>query len=173
MCSLSTTILSCGNSRASISPRHAPRSIPHATSLRRVSNCVTTTTTLFFSISKCLKLDGFVLLEEIRSNERFKHLPVIMLTGHDDIVSIDRAYQIGANSFATKPVNWRQLSYQIRYVVRTSGRRAARGPRLRATTAMTNAMRDFLQSVVHRAGALRDQSVGAVIASGFRNCCKT
>jgi len=43
-----------------------------------------------------------------------------MLTSHDDIVSIDRAYQIGANSFATKPVNWRQLSYQIRDVVRTT-----------------------------------------------------
>ena len=74
----------------------------------------------FFSISKCPTLDGFALLEEIRSNERLKHLPVIMLTGHDDIASIDRAYQIGANSFATKPVNWRQLSYQIRYVIRTS-----------------------------------------------------
>ena len=59
------------------------------------------------------------------SSDRHKHLPVIMLTGHDDIASIDRAYQIGANSFATKPVNWRQLSYQVRYVVRMSGRRAA------------------------------------------------
>src|ERR1035437_9346131 len=60
------------------------------------------------------QLDGFSLLEEIRSDERLRHLPVIMLTGHDDIASIDRAYQLGANSFATKPVNWRQLSYQIR-----------------------------------------------------------
>ena len=102
------------------------------------------------------QVDGFVLLEEIRSNERLKHLPVIMLTGHDDIVSIDRAYQIGANSFATKPVNWRQLSYQIRYVVRTSGRRAAHGP----TEATTSDVRDFLQSVVHRAGTLRDNLSG-------------
>jgi two-component system sensor histidine kinase/response regulator len=63
-------------------------------------------------------VDGFALLAEIRAND--KHVPVIMLTGHDDIMSIDRAYQIGANSFATKPVNWRQLSYQIRDVVRTT-----------------------------------------------------
>ena len=66
------------------------------------------------------QLNGLSLLEEIRSDERLKHLPVIMLTGHDDIASIDRAYQLGANSFATKPVNWRQLSYQIRYVIRTT-----------------------------------------------------
>src|SRR5712671_7531565 len=66
------------------------------------------------------QLDGFSLLKDIRSDERLRHLPVIMLTGHDDVASIDRAYQVGANSFATKPVNWRQLSYQIRYVVRTN-----------------------------------------------------
>jgi DNA-binding response OmpR family regulator len=63
-------------------------------------------------------VDGFALLAEIRASD--EHLPVIMLTGHDDITSIDRAYQMGANSFATKPVNWRQLSYQIRQVVRTT-----------------------------------------------------
>ena len=66
------------------------------------------------------RVGGFSLLEEIRSDERLKHLPVMMLTGHDDIASIDRAYQLGASSFATKPVNWRLLSYQILYVIRTS-----------------------------------------------------
>src|ERR1700704_73341 len=73
------------------------------------------------------RVDGFALLAEIRSNQSLKHLPVIMLTGHDDIASIDQAYQLGANSFATKPVNWRQLSYHIRYVVRTSRLEGAQG----------------------------------------------
>jgi DNA-binding response OmpR family regulator len=66
------------------------------------------------------RLDGLSLLHEIRSDKSLSALPVIMLTGNDDIASIDRAYHLGANSFATKPVNWRQLSYQIRYVLRTS-----------------------------------------------------
>jgi len=65
-------------------------------------------------------LDGFSLLKEIRADEALRNLPVIMLTAHDDIASIDRSYQLGANSFATKPVNWRQLSYQIRSIVRTN-----------------------------------------------------
>jgi len=43
----------------------------------------------------------------------------MMLTGHEDIASIDRAFTLGANGFATKPVNWRLLSYQIRYVLRS------------------------------------------------------
>jgi two-component system, sensor histidine kinase and response regulator len=65
-------------------------------------------------------LDGFGVLEKIRADAGLRHMPVMMLTGHEDIVSIDRAYSLGASSFATKPVNWRLLSYHIRYVLRTS-----------------------------------------------------
>jgi len=65
-------------------------------------------------------LDGFGVLEKIRADADLRHTPVMMLTGHEDIASIDRAYGLGANSFATKPVNWRLLSYHIRYVLRTS-----------------------------------------------------
>ena len=106
-------------------------------------------------------LDGFTLLAEMKSSERFRHLPVIMLTGHDDVASIDRAYQLGAHSFATKPVNWRQLSYQIRYVVRTSRteRRPVSSPALRPEAAGLDSpadrtVRDFLQSIIRRADAL-------------------
>jgi DNA-binding response OmpR family regulator len=65
-------------------------------------------------------LDGFSLLEKLRADADLCHMPVIMLTGHDDIGSIDRAYGLGATAFATKPVNWRQLSYVIRYVLRAN-----------------------------------------------------
>jgi len=65
-------------------------------------------------------LDGFGLLEKMRADPRFKRLPVVMLTGREDIASIDRAFQLGANSFITKPINWRQLSYSLRYVLRNT-----------------------------------------------------
>lgn len=65
-------------------------------------------------------VDGFKLLEKLRADARFAQLPVVMLTGREDIASIDRAFQLGATSFVTKPINWRQLSYSIRYVLRTT-----------------------------------------------------
>ncbi len=65
-------------------------------------------------------LDGFELLAKIRSDPRLSNLPVVMLTGKEDILSIDRAYNLGATAFTTKPINWRNLSYQIRYVLRNS-----------------------------------------------------
>lgn len=64
--------------------------------------------------------DGFSVLEKIRAEPRLRHTPIMMLTGHEDIASIDHAFSLGANSFATKPVNWRLLSYHIRYVLRMS-----------------------------------------------------
>jgi DNA-binding response OmpR family regulator len=65
-------------------------------------------------------MDGLALLEKVRAEPNLSHLPVMMLTGHEDIASIDRAYSLGANAFVTKPVNWRLLSYRIRYVLRHS-----------------------------------------------------
>ena len=65
------------------------------------------------------KLDGFELLARIRADARLANLPVMMLTRHEDIVSIDRAFRLGANGFVSKPVNWRLLSYQVRYVLRS------------------------------------------------------
>jgi DNA-binding response OmpR family regulator len=64
--------------------------------------------------------DGFSVLEKIRAEPRLRHMPIMMLTGHEDIASIDHAFSLGANAFATKPVNWRLLSYHIRYVLRMS-----------------------------------------------------
>jgi len=68
------------------------------------------------------ELNGFELLARIRADSALRQLPVMMLTGHDDMASIDRAYRLGANAFSSKPVKWRLLSYQIRYVLRSSYR---------------------------------------------------
>ena len=64
--------------------------------------------------------DGYALLEIIRANPGMQNTPVMMLTGREDIASIDRSYELGATAFTTKPVNWRQLSYQIRYLLRSA-----------------------------------------------------
>lgn len=65
-------------------------------------------------------LDGFGLLQKLRADARLSDLPVVMLTSREDIDSIDRAFRLGANSFLTKPINWRQLTYALRYVLRTT-----------------------------------------------------
>lgn len=63
-------------------------------------------------------MGGFEMIRRVRADAALRHLPIIIVTGREDIVSIDRAYDLGATSFVTKPVNWRLLSYQLRYVLR-------------------------------------------------------
>lgn len=64
------------------------------------------------------QMTGFALCTAIREDARLARLPVVVLTGRDDMFAIDRAYEVGATAFATKPVNWRMLGYQLRYVLR-------------------------------------------------------
>lgn len=69
--------------------------------------------------------NGWQLIHEIRTNPRLRHMPIIVITRQDDIASVDEAYDAGATSFATKPVNWPLLSCQLRYVLRAQGLIAA------------------------------------------------
>ena len=63
-------------------------------------------------------MNGFQVIRAIRDDPTLRHLPVVIVTGLEDMDSIDHAYDEGATSFVTKPVNWRLLSYQLRYVLR-------------------------------------------------------
>lgn len=69
-------------------------------------------------------MDGFEVLERLRASETWRRLPVIVVTGREDVGAVDRAFQAGATSFVVKPLNWRLLSYQIRYVQRASASEA-------------------------------------------------
>ena len=64
------------------------------------------------------RLDGFEVLARLRANPQTRDLPVIVVTGREDVAAIDKAFETGATSFLVKPINWRLLSYQIRYVMR-------------------------------------------------------
>ena len=70
-------------------------------------------------------MDGIEMVKRMRAIERLRAVPVVMATSHEDIISIDRAYAAGATSFTTKPINWRQFSYQIRNIIGSTRARNA------------------------------------------------
>ncbi len=65
-------------------------------------------------------MDGFELIERIRWDETLKHLPIVVVTGREDMVAVDRAFSLGATSFVVKPLNWRLLLHQLAYVLKNS-----------------------------------------------------
>jgi predicted signal transduction protein with EAL and GGDEF domain/FixJ family two-component response regulator len=62
--------------------------------------------------------NGYQACTNIRSLPGGADLPIVMVTGCDDTVSIDRAYEAGATDFVVKPINWALLVHRIRYVLR-------------------------------------------------------
>ena len=65
-------------------------------------------------------MDGFTACEKLRQRQRADHIPVLMVTGLEDIASVNRAYDAGATDFITKPINWPVLGHRIRYMLRSS-----------------------------------------------------
>jgi len=64
--------------------------------------------------------DGFAVCEEIRKAPGGEDVPVVIMTGLDDLDSIRRAYEVGATDFITKPIPWLVLSHRVRYLLRAS-----------------------------------------------------
>lgn len=54
-------------------------------------------------------ISGKVLLEMIRRDDRFRHIPVVMFTTSNSRKDRIECLQAGANSFLTKPVNYQQM----------------------------------------------------------------
>ena len=82
-------------------------------------------------------LDGFGLIEQVRADVVLEHTPIVVITGREDMMAIDRAFQRGATSFVVKPLNWRLLSYQLRYVLRAKRQeQEVRAAKLRAEQAL-------------------------------------
>ena len=65
-------------------------------------------------------LDGFDTCHELRESPGFENMPVLMLTGLDDEVSINRAYQVGATDFFVKSTQWSLLAGRLRHVLRSA-----------------------------------------------------
>lgn len=51
------------------------------------------------------RLNGFEVLEHIRSCEELKSLPVVIMSGSANADEIDHCYQSGANSYICKPIH--------------------------------------------------------------------
>ncbi len=51
------------------------------------------------------KIDGTEVLKKIKSDDKLKKIPVVVLTSSSDPKDIDMCYQLGANSYMQKPVS--------------------------------------------------------------------
>jgi predicted signal transduction protein with EAL and GGDEF domain/FixJ family two-component response regulator len=65
-------------------------------------------------------MDGFAACRAIRLSDNGAIVPIIMVTGGDDIEAVTSAYEAGATDFVSKPINWPILGHRVLYVLRAS-----------------------------------------------------
>lgn len=55
---------------------------------------------------KLPKIDGFQILRRVRADPRTKLVPVVVLSSSDAREDVQQAYELGANSFVCKPLEY-------------------------------------------------------------------
>ena len=63
-------------------------------------------------------MDGFAVCDVLRGRPDTVNLPIVMLTGLDDVRSIGEAFSRGATDFIVKPITWPLLPHRLRYLTR-------------------------------------------------------
>jgi PleD family two-component response regulator len=65
-------------------------------------------------------MDGFECCEQLQQLPGGDLTPVLMITGLDDNSSLDRAYQVGAADYITKPIHWAVLRQRVKRLLTQS-----------------------------------------------------
>ena len=68
---------------------------------------------------KLPRINGLEVLKEIRSREKTRNLPVLVLTSSSEEGDIDACFQMGANSFTIKPINSSRYMESVQELVHT------------------------------------------------------
>ena len=63
---------------------------------------------------KLPKIDGLEVLRRLRADDRTKYLPVVVVTSSKEELDMVTSYELGANSYVRKPVDFVQFSDAVR-----------------------------------------------------------
>lgn len=65
---------------------------------------------------KLPKVDGFDVLRRVREDERTRHIPIVVLSSSIEERDLAASYELGANSYVRKPVNFDSFVEAMRYL---------------------------------------------------------
>jgi CheY-like chemotaxis protein len=63
---------------------------------------------------KLPKIDGLEVLQQMKSDERLKLIPVVVLTSSHEEKDMIRSYQLGVNAYVVKPVDFHEFVNAIK-----------------------------------------------------------
>jgi signal transduction histidine kinase/CheY-like chemotaxis protein/AraC-like DNA-binding protein len=90
-------------------------------------------------------MDGFQLLEALKSDDATRHIPVIMLTARAEARDKLKALRIGVDDYITKPFDEEELLVRIENLLNNQTARFQDVPEEAATPALSAADREWLE----------------------------
>jgi diguanylate cyclase (GGDEF)-like protein/PAS domain S-box-containing protein len=111
--------------------------------------------------------NGFDICAKLRSMNEGTDVPIVMVTGHDDMDSIRKAYEVGATDFINKPVLWPTLPHRIGFTLRALDNMRALRLSEHKNRALLQALPDTLY-IVDQQGVLLEHITGSERQSGER-----
>jgi len=66
---------------------------------------------------KMPRMDGLEFLSIVKGDEKFKHIPVIMLTSSREEKDLVMGYDLGVNAYVVKPVDFDTFAEAIKQIV--------------------------------------------------------
>ncbi len=63
---------------------------------------------------KLPKVPGHEVLRRIKSDEKTRDIPVVIMTSSSEQADIDRCYELGANSYVVKPIGFEDFSRVVK-----------------------------------------------------------
>ncbi len=65
---------------------------------------------------KLPKVSGHEVLRALKSDERTKHIPVVVLSSSDERSDVEQCYALGANSYVVKPVDFTDFTEAVQRI---------------------------------------------------------
>jgi EAL domain-containing protein (putative c-di-GMP-specific phosphodiesterase class I)/PleD family two-component response regulator len=89
-------------------------------------------------------MDGFTACERFKQLPGRAQTPVVMLTGMEDLDSINRASEVGATDYVTKPLSAKVLAKRLRHIVQAQRNHAALEQERASQAALLHAIPDCI-----------------------------
>jgi len=65
---------------------------------------------------KMPRMNGIEVLAAIRENEKFKTIPIVMLTSSREEPDLKKCYELGANAYVVKPVDFKNFLEAVKNI---------------------------------------------------------
>jgi CheY-like chemotaxis protein len=100
-------------------------------------------------------MNGFDVLKQVRQDELLQHLPVLVLTGWDNLDDKVRAFEFGATDYLTKPFKIAELHARVNAILRALTAEAATRAKSAFLANMSHEIRTPMSGVIATTALLR------------------